>query len=406
METLKMEPTNRQSYLDWLRMFAILGVLLFHSAMPFAAEEEWHIKDKENSYLFTEFNFFLSRFRMPLLFFISGAVSYFILQKKTGFAFIRMRFHRLIIPLLFGMLLIVPPQIYMERLTQGFKGTYFDFYPRIFDGEPYPIGNTSWHHLWFILYLFIYNLIAAPLFSWIVSDKGKAWLHRCKWIANGKWIYILIIPAVIAYTSLAVQFPQTNDLINDWSRHPYWFLFLIIGFFCIAYQPIADSLERNRKFSLLLAFITIICINYFRWNAKEPWDVLSDWQSNWRTYAYLSLFPLTAWLWVFALIGYGKKYINRKHPILNYVNEAVYPFYILHQTVIVILAYYVVQVSDSILSKYLFIMLMTFVISILIYHLLIRPSNIMRYLFGMSRKKATNYNKVKTLQRTELSTTI
>lgn len=368
-------------------MFAIIGVLLFHSAMPFAAEEGWHIKNKETSYLFTEFNFWLSRFRMPLLFFISGAVSYFILIKKSGSQFIGMRFHRLIIPLLFGMLVIVPPQIYMERLTQGFAGTYFDFYPRIFDGEPYPKGNTSWHHLWFILYLFIYNLLAAPLFAWIVRGNGRKFFNRFHFLATGKWIYVMMLPGVLILTSLTLQFPQTNDLIHDWARLPYWFSFLLVGFACIAFHSLVESLERNRRLSLLLAFITIIAINYFRWNAVEPWDSISSWQSDWRTYAYLALYPLTGWLWVFALIGYGKKYINRRHKFMNYVNEAVYPFYILHQTIIVMLAYYVVQVSDSILSKYIFIVLVTFALSMLLYHLVIREINVLRYLFGMSPKK-------------------
>jgi surface polysaccharide O-acyltransferase-like enzyme len=168
---------------------------------------------------------------------------------------------------------------------------------------------------------------------------------------------------------------------------------VVVGFLCIAYQPFTESLERNRRFSLLLAFVTIICINYFRWNDKEPWDTIIDWKTDWRTYAFLSLYPFTAWFWVLALIGYGKKYINTRHRLLNYVNEAVYPFYILHQTIIVILAYYITQVSDSILSKYLFIVFVTFALSMLIYHLLIRPNNIMRYLFGMGPRKQIKDNK-------------
>src|SRR5438067_11463315 len=103
-----MQTTSRQAYLDWLRIMAILGVLFFHSAMPFVAEEPWHIKNAETSNLLLEFNFWLSRFRMPLLFFISGAVTYVMLQKRTPVQFIALRFKRLFIPLLFGMLLIVP----------------------------------------------------------------------------------------------------------------------------------------------------------------------------------------------------------------------------------------------------------------------------------------------------------
>lgn len=144
-----MHNLNRQSYLDWLRILAIFGVLLFHSAMPFVAEWEWHIKNKETSNLLMEFNFFLSRFRMPLLFFISGTVAYFMFQRRSSMRFIGLRFTRLFVPLVFGMLLIVPIQVYMERVNQGFKGNFFEFYPSVFTTGAYPKGNLSWHHLWF-----------------------------------------------------------------------------------------------------------------------------------------------------------------------------------------------------------------------------------------------------------------
>jgi peptidoglycan/LPS O-acetylase OafA/YrhL len=99
------------------------------------------------------------------------------------------------------------------------------------------------------------------------------------------------------------------------------------------------------------------------------------------------LYPLTAWSWIFTAIGYGKRYLNRKHPIQNYINEAVYPFYILHQTVIVIVVYYVVKTSDTILSKFLFTFIISFALIISIYHLLIRPYAVTRFLFGMKPKK-------------------
>jgi glucans biosynthesis protein C len=105
-----MQSTLRQPHLDWLRIFAIIGVLFFHSSMPFAAEEWWHIKNQQTSNVLLEFNFWLSRFRMPLLFFISGAVSFYMMQKRSAASFIGLRFRRLFIPLLFGMLVIVPPQ--------------------------------------------------------------------------------------------------------------------------------------------------------------------------------------------------------------------------------------------------------------------------------------------------------
>lgn len=90
-----------------------------------------------------------------------------------------------------------------------------------------------------------------------------------------------------------------------------------------------------------------------------------------------------AWAWVLSAIGYGKKYLNRRHRVLGYLNQAVYPFYILHQTIIVILVYYVVQTRDTIGLKYSFIVGVTFVVTTGIYHLFIRPFPLMRWLFGM-----------------------
>jgi glucan biosynthesis protein C len=378
-----MQPIYRQAYLDWLRIIAIVGVLFFHSAMPFVSDWGWHIKNKQTSNLLLEFNFWLHNFRMPLLFFISGTVSYFMLQKRSGPGFVGLRFRRLFIPLLFGILVIVPPQVYMERVAEGFKGNYWSFYPTLFKFIPYPKGNFSWHHLWFILYLFLYDLVCAPLFVWLIAGKGRNFLRKMNWMAKGKYIYLLTIPGILIFSGLSQKFPETNSLVNDWAYLLYWLSFLLVGFVCIASPLLMESIECNRRFSLGLAFVCIVLINYLRWNNLEPWKVLGDWQNDWRTFGYLGLNALNSWAWVLMAVGYAKKYLNKKHRILDYANQAVYPFYILHQTVIVIIAFYVVQVEESIGSKYIFVVVVSFLVSMGIYHLFIRPFAWTRLLFGM-----------------------
>ncbi|PWT72265.1 MAG: acyltransferase [Bacteroidetes bacterium] len=381
------KPTNRQAYLDWLRILAIIAVLFFHAASPFVAEWHWHIKNKETSHLLLEFNYWLHRFRMPLLFFISGTVSYFMLQRRSGGGFIGLRFRRLFIPFVFGMFVVVPPQVYLERLNQGYQGNYFSFYPSVFKLIPYPKGNTSWHHLWFILYLFIYDVVCAPFFVWLISQKGKIILQKLGWLARGKNIYLITLPSIIIYSSLSLRFPSTDDLIHDVAFFLYWPTFLVGGFICIANPRLMDSLEKNRRFSLTLAFLSLLGINYLRWNNYEPWHVLSNFRTNWLTYAYLALEVICAWSWVFTAVGYGKKYLDKRHKILSYANQAVYPFFILHQTVIVIIAYYVVQTSDTIGMKFVFTVIVSFALTIGMYHLFVRPYAITRLLFGMKSKK-------------------
>jgi len=383
-----MESVQRRYDLDWLRVLAVIMVLFFHTSMLFVAEEWWHIKNPETSNIFLEFNFFLSRFRMPLLFFISGTVSFFMLQKRSGGNFIVQRLKRLMVPVIVGIFFIVPPQIYLERLNAGVPyKSYLDFYPSVFNFVAYPKGNTSWHHLWFIVYLFVYDLIATPVFVWLSSAKGKAFSHRYfGFLSKGQLIYLLVIPTLIINNTLSLRFPDTHDLIHDYASLPYYFCFLFFGFFLTTQTATWDSLVRNRRLSLAIALICIVWINYYRWNSLEPWKLHENWRDLPQTYFYFSLRSINTWFWIFALLGYGKRYLNKPSPLLNYANEGILPFYVLHQTIIIIIGFYVIRTTDTILLKYLFTSMVSLMITILIYHLFIRPFNLMRFLFGMKPK--------------------
>jgi peptidoglycan/LPS O-acetylase OafA/YrhL len=385
-----METTQRQTYLDWLRILSILGVLLFHSAMPYVAEDGWHIKNKETSELLLESNYFLHLFRMPLLFFISGTVSYFMMQRRSSLSFIGLRLRRLFIPLLVGMFIIVPPQIYIERLNHGFNGSYWAFYKSVFDFVPYPKGSFSWHHLWFIAYLFLYDIIFAPLFAWMASSRSDGFKAKLAALAKGKRVYLIMLPGIIWYGLIARRFPETNDLVHDGGYFIYWLLYLLAGFICIMQPKLMDSLERNRRFALTLGFVSLMFLTYIRWNDFDPIDTESG--NGPPVFLSLALRSLVAWSWVLTFVGYGKKYLNYKHKILAFLNPAVYPFYILHQTIIVMLSYYFVNTHESILAKYIYTIVFTLFITILSYHVLIRPFKLTRFLFGMKPKSADNEN--------------
>ncbi|BAU55842.1 acyltransferase family protein [Mucilaginibacter gotjawali] len=396
-----METSARQTYLDWLRILSIVGVLFFHSAMPYVTGDWWHIKNHETSNLLMESNYFMHLFRMPLLFFISGTVSYFMMQRRSSISFIGLRFRRLFIPLLVGMFFIVPPQIYMERLNNGYTGGIWNFYKTVFNFVPYPKGSFSWHHLWFIAYLFLYDILFAPLFAWMASPKSILLKEKLALLAKGKWLYILMIPGIIWYALLAAKFPETNDLAHDYCYFVYWLFFLLAGFICITQPLLMDSLERNRRFALTIGFVCLIFLNCLRWNKIEPGEAQWPFGGYSLVELFLALKAIVAWSWVLALVGYGKKYMNRKHKVLDYLNQAVYPFYILHQTVIVILTYYIVQTqNESILSKYIYTVGFTFFITVGIYHLLVRPFALTRFLFGMKPKTK---KKVATFPETEKS---
>lgn len=373
---------ERRYDLDWLRVMAIILLHLFHCAMPFIAEWDWHLKNKETSYLVLECNYFVSRWRMPILFFISGIGTVFVLSQKYVVHFIWQRTKRLLIPLLFGMLIIVPPQVYFERIYKGIKySSYLDFYPSIFSTTVYPEGNLSWHHLWFIAYLFVYSLLAIPLILFFKSVKGKTFTNKAAAFSSKFGMVgfglILFIAGLLYF-----WFPnETHAFVDDWAGFTKYFLYFIFGAF-IGTNPIFwKNLENNRKLNLKIAFFSTLTIYYIRWNNVEPL-----WEISTLNLLFWFLLVLNAWFWVIALLGYAKKYLNFTNKFLQFSNEAIYPFYILHQTFIVIIAYYIIQTHDDIISKYLFLTFVSFILSLGFYVFLIKPYKVTRFLFGMKIK--------------------
>ena len=389
-----MKTIDRRYDLDWLRVIAIILVLYFHTAMIFAEGSDWHIKNDQLSSIWTEFNFWLTKFRMPLLFFISGVGSYFALRKRKGGQYLKERHNRLVIPLIFAMFFVVPPQIYMERIFNGASYTSFlDFYPSTFNMIPYPEGNLSWHHMWFVLYLFVYSAVALPAFLFLRSEKGAKLMDKIKWLSDSANIYWIALPTMIIYLTLVQWFPRTNDLIHDWGYLAYWFTFFFAGYLVACQKGLWESIERNRRRSLQLAIACIVFINFFRWNQIEPWNSDLTWMNNeFSIHAFLAFIPIDGWFWLLALLGYAKKYLNKSTPWLSYANEGIYPFYILHQTIIIVLGYYIIQVQESVFAKYLFISTLSLVGSVAIYEFLIRPYKVMRFLFGM---KASSINRLR-----------
>src|SRR5688572_7613958 len=167
--------SSRRHDLDWLRFIAIIILLFFHTGMLFNPWE-WHVKNNELSGSFRYWMLWLHEWRMPLLLFISGAGTYIALGKRTPGQYAGERLKRLLIPLAFGMFVIVPPQIYYEHIKE-YSG-YTDFYKTVFNFVPYPEGSFSWHHLWFVAYLLIYSLIAIPFLKFLRSPKSAAFREK------------------------------------------------------------------------------------------------------------------------------------------------------------------------------------------------------------------------------------
>lgn len=367
---------RRLHELDWLRVIAILILLGFHTGMIFVSWG-WHIKSDDTSRVLELVMGWLHHWRMPLLLFISGAGTYFALGFRTPGRFLAERHRRLLVPLVFGMLVVVPPQIYYERITEF--ASFLDFYPTVYDFVPYPEGGSlSWHHLWFILYLLVYSIIALPAFLFLRGDRSRILFDRLVRLAQGRAGFAwFLLPLLASQLILRPFYPhQTHALVGDWAFFTYYLLFFVVGFACVRDQRLWDLIRDRRRRHLGLAVASLVPF-YCAW--------LVPYSTSFFGFDLLYWAPAMAmaWFWVLAAVGYGRVWLTRETALLRYANEAVYPFYILHQTVIIAIGYHVIQRWDGVWLNFLVINLLSFVGSMAIYHFLIRPSALLRPLFGV-----------------------
>ena len=383
----KMAPTKptfvRHYYIDYLRVFAILLVFLYHVFLIFAEDAHWNIENDQKSVLLREFNILITVFRMPLLFFVAGFITTAVLGKYPTLEFIRQRFVRLILPFILCTFIVVAPQIYYMRLFQGVTyGSYFEFFQTFITLERYPVGNFHWKHLWFIPYLFVYNMLSIPIYAWL-----KRILEKRKFMDFSGFPLVYGALAIIPLLIINVYFDQS---INGKAfRHAQYFAFVIFGLSCACSPIVLENITRHRRRYLAAGVLLLAAVTIPRWYEFTPKEYYDNYNSQPLSYLFYSVYYFQTYIWLAAILGYAKRYLKEGGSKLKYANEAVYPFYILHMTIIVVIGYYVVATDLSLIAKVLAVVVPSFLIAMLLYELIISKVSVLRFIFGLRQKKKT-----------------
>lgn len=367
---------ERQIYIDWIRIFLIFSVFLFHVGMVFNGWG-WHIKNDVRVEALNPIMQVLHAWRMPLLFLVSGAGTRFALGIRSKRQFIAERTRRLFIPLLFGIFLLVPVQVYIEKIGQ--YPSLANFYLHMFDGV-YPTGNFSWHHLWFIVYLFFISLIFIPMISFYRSKYYPAFEAAIERMVSGRGgMMLFYLPLIVSQIILRPYFPEeTHGFADDWAYICLFSLYFLYGFILAGSQRMIGFMVRDRKIMLLTTIATIVVMYLalgFTHNSR----------TGWRIYDILSL--LMSWSVTLAVLGYSRKFLNRDHPLREPLNEAIYPFYLLHQPVIIVVAYWAIHLSLPVGAKALLIIFTALSVIWLIYRFLVVPFKATRVIFGLKKER-------------------
>lgn len=353
---------ERKYYIDNLRVFCILLLFPFHTAMIFNNYGEVFYIHGESSFLASLFTAIVYPWWMTLLFVIAGMSSYYALSHRSVKEFVKERTNKLLIPLLVGFVTIIPIQTYIaDVFHNGYAGNFFEhfevFFTKFTDLTGYDGGFTP-AHLWFMLYLFVVSMLLLPVMKRYVNGTWK-----CNFDKMNYALLFLLFIVVLVFTPILEIGKSVGEALACFA----------IGFFIFSSDAIQERLEKNVWVSGVLALIFLI-IRLYMWITGKDHGIL--WDIEYRMYL---------WAGILFLLGLWKRFFNGNHRVMSYLSKAAFPLYYFHQTILVVIGYFVLKYVDIMWVQYVMICVGTFLISMLCYEVFKR-NRLTAKLFGIKNR--------------------
>ncbi|GAB3466679.1 acyltransferase family protein [Massilia terrae] len=387
MHLPKTAPPARLYFLDWVRIIAFFILIFYHVGMYYVSWY-WHVKSPAASHGPEPFMLLSSPWRLGLLFLVSGVASSMMLARTKMVSFLGRRSVRLLVPLVFGVLVVVPPQSYLEVVEWvNYPGSYLDFmrlYLIGYGGFCRPAGCLAiptWNHLWFVAYLWIYTLGLAALVT-VLGQRFDLLAQKLAGLLTG-W-KIIVVPAAALATIrilLAVRFPENHAVIGDWFNHANYFSLFVLGALLArtpAFWPRLDAL-RWECLGIAAAGWAVFVVWWALPDAVVPASQLAAWRTLMG--ANIALF---AWCAMGAACGFAHRHLHHDNAARRYLTEAVFPVYIAHQTLIVVLAHSLKPLKLAPGTEAVLLIVMTATASFGIFDV-VRRLPLLRPLFGLAR---------------------
>ncbi|MCD9007080.1 acyltransferase family protein [Luteimonas sp. XNQY3] len=388
---------QRRYDLDWVRICAFGLLVLYHVGMYYVSWD-WHVNSARAVTALEPFMMLSSPWRLSLLFLVSGTATAFLLGKIQREAeasgrkarFLGPKSWRLLLPLVFGMLVIVPPQSYYELLDSRYPGGYHDGY-LAFWGR-YLAGDSSfcdddgclvvptWNHLWFVAYLWVYTIVVW-LLARFAPRRFEAFglaLARSLSCGPGLLLWPILFFALARITLIGI-FDSTHALVDDWYNHVQYFGIFLLGFLIARTNAVWGAMVRVRWIALALWLASWLAIaayfGYFS-DIEPPHGLRLAMRGAWG---------LNQWCAIVAILGFARHWAPGDSPALRYLSQAIFPVYILHQTVTVVLAYNLKPFALPLWAEGPLLVLSTFGLCFAGYEI-IRRIPALRPLFGLKWK--------------------
>lgn len=380
-------PSRHLPYLDWLRVLVVLMLVPFHTAMTFSPYR-WYLGNDELNLATQALVNVQDQYHMELLFLIAGAATFFSLGTRSVRGYSLERLKRLVVPLIFGMLVVIPPVNFVSALEfEGFQGSCFQWYPTFLRENLTPFqSNFLPAAIWFLWYLVIYTAVLLPVLLLIHRRYRQTLIPRlAQFFEKRGALFLLVIPTAL------VEIYSTWTLYRDFMVL-YYVIFFFCGFFLFSEPRFQRGIDKSGPIALIGAAVTtalFMLLVFPVWNKSilgpTFWYTLRGEPGTWGFIIFRILTSFTTWFWIISLLYLARRFLNFSNRFLRYANGAVLPFYVIHETPVILIGFYVTKWDMGVLPKYTINALLALIATIIIYEL-IKRTNITRFLFGMRLK--------------------
>ncbi len=343
--------SRRRYDLDWLRFIAFALLIFYHLGM-FYVTWGWHVKSQYASAFAEPLMLAVNPWRLALLFFISGvAVRFASDRAESRLRFAGSRIVRLGAPLVFGVYLLVMPQSYFELRQAGLIDPGItDFYPHYVSLEQqFSIITPTWNHLWYLAYLLVYILVCLPLLRPLRALANSSAFTA---MLSGPWrlLLLVLVPFVAYELFLTPRFPVTHALFGDWANHAHRFTVFVLGYLVAKHATFWRTVDRVWPIAVALAGVLV----FVRLNEGRIWSLLTTQLPEAAVLLMLiTAGTLYAWSCIVVLLGLAQRYVNVPSQSLRYLTSAVFCYYVVHQTIIVVAGYHLTLLNLGAVREFL-----------------------------------------------------
>jgi glucans biosynthesis protein C len=394
-EAVSLKPNQeRLFFLDWLRISAFAVLVLYHVGMYYVSWD-FHVKSPFAGTSLEPWMRLTAPWRMDLIFMVSGAATALMLRSDTSFDLLRRRTRFLLLPLLLGMVLIVPPQSYFEVVQKfGFKEDYFSFLGLYFARYNGFCQNNkclilpTWNHLWFLPYLWLYTLLLWSLLKIKPSTLTLAGRMADQLLGSFGLMLIPVIVIWLIRLTLYARFPSTHAVLGDWFNHAMYLSMFLTGAVFANRPSLWPRLKTWRWPALVLALSCwAFSLSFsFLLSLGEPLSsgnflgLKLDFLAN-RNSFHLVIAAMQ-WGAIIAAFGFAQQLLNFDHPMRQVLGEAVFPVYVLHQTITIVFTQVLRPLRWPPILEGPILVALTFLLSYLGY-LAVRRITLLRPWFGL-----------------------